>query len=226
MQKRLSKASEGGMKDVCMESGDSFHHFSPSNHYVDVKQTNEASSSGVNSHAGNLKPKRNLHSSIQTEVSLTVPDYSNGLNHTSQLPTSSGSRSDLEGNPSPLKESSYVSNMANAPGHSMQDAPFKTNGKGEKLHHSHVALALSKSSKNVNRVTAAPFSSPGSAQQQLPQFGNENEGHSAVGVGIGFSQEIDSSNVRESSSMSSVLEEISHEATSFRQLQQVMDQVL
>ncbi|KAK4271248.1 hypothetical protein QN277_019967 [Acacia crassicarpa] len=212
LQKRMSKASEGRMEDVCLENGDSFCHFSPPTQYEDVKQTNEASSSGVNSHVSILKQKGNLNSGGQAEVFLTVPNYSNGLSYTSLLSTSSGSRSDLEGNPSPLKDA--------------HDASLKTNDKGDKLYQSHDALALSKSSKNENVVSVAPFSSPGSAQQQLLQFENENEGHSLVGgVGIGFSQEMDSSNVQESSSMSSALEEISLEATSFRQLQQVMDQL-
>ncbi|XP_028800777.1 protein LNK1 isoform X2 [Neltuma alba] len=226
MQKRLSEASEGRIEDVCLENGDSFHHFSPPTQYEDVKQANETSSGGVNSYASILKQKRNLNSSVLTEVPLTVPDYGNGPNHTSLFPTSSGSRSDLEGNPSPLKESSYASNMASTRGHSLQDASLKTNEKGEMSYHSHDAPALSKSSKSQDIVSVAPFSSPGSTQQQLAQFENENEGHSVVrGVKVGFSKEIDSSNVQESSSMSSAMEEISLEATSFRQLQQVMDQL-
>ncbi|XP_054803533.1 protein LNK1-like isoform X3 [Prosopis cineraria] len=226
MQRKLSKASERIIKDDCLENGDSFHQFPPPAQYGDVKQASEASSSRVNSYACTLQHKRNLNSGTQTEVPLKVPDYNNGPNHTFLLPISSGSRSDLEGNPSPLQVSSSASNMASIHGHSTQGASLKTIEKGEKLFHSYDALALSKSSKKGNMVTVVPFSSPGSAQQQLHQFENENEGHSVVGaVSIGFSPEIDSSNVQESSSMSSALEEISLEATSFRQLQLVMDQL-
>ena len=58
-------------------------------------------------------------------------------------------------------------------------------------------------------------------------FENENEGHSEFrGVGLGFSPEIDSSTVQESSSMGSALDQASLEATSFCHLQQIMDQVL
>ncbi|KAI9103587.1 hypothetical protein K1719_023210 [Acacia pycnantha] len=69
-----------------------------------------------------------------------------------------------------------------------------------------------------------PCQSPGSAQQLVHQFENENEGHSEVdGVSVGFFQETESSNVQEISSVSPV-DEISLEL-SFRQLQLVMDQL-
>ncbi|KAK7274663.1 hypothetical protein RIF29_15759 [Crotalaria pallida] len=77
-----------------------------------------------------------------------------------------------------------------------------------------------------NMANPLPFQNPSSAQQMCHKFENENEGHSeVVGVSIGFSQEIDSSNVQESSSMNSAQDNISLEAASFCQLQQIMDQL-
>ncbi|CAL0308180.1 unnamed protein product [Lupinus luteus] len=85
---------------------------------------------------------------------------------------------------------------------------------------------LNRGFKSENMGNPLPFQNPGSAQKMSRKFENENEGHSEVGGGsIGFSQEIDSSNVQESSSMSSALDNISHEAASFCQLQRVMDQL-
>ncbi|XP_019433343.1 PREDICTED: protein LNK1-like isoform X2 [Lupinus angustifolius] len=80
--------------------------------------------------------------------------------------------------------------------------------------------------KSENIANPLPFQNPGSALQVCHKFENENEGHSEVGgVSIGFSQEIDSSNLHESSSMSSALDNISLQAASFCQLQRVMDQL-
>lgn len=229
MQRKLSKPSEGRIKDDSLENGDSFQPFAPPKRHGDVKKPFEASSSGVTSHASIQKHKRSITSgSIQRKVSLTHPDHNNAQYHTFHLPTSSGSRSEHDGNPSPsLKESSYASNIDSSLDHPLQAASLKTNDKGDMLYPNHDALPLSKSFKNENIAIVVPFNSPGSAQHQLHQFENENEGHSVVGgVSIGFSQEIDSSNMQESSSMSSALDKVSLEATSFCQLQQVMDQVL
>ncbi|KAE9595566.1 hypothetical protein Lalb_Chr17g0340141 [Lupinus albus] len=80
--------------------------------------------------------------------------------------------------------------------------------------------------KCENLVNPLPFQNPGSALQVCHKFENENEGHGEVGgVSIGFSQEIDSSNLHESSSMSSALDNISLQSASFCQLQRVMDQL-
>ena len=143
--------------------------------------------------------------------------------HSSFLPTLSGTRSEIDGLPSPsFKESSYASNMENS-----QAAAIERNEKRARLCHQHDVQPLSRSLKNERMANPMPLHYPGSAQQQAHQFENENEDHSeVVGVSIGFCQEQDSSNVQESSSMGSALDEISLEATGFRQLQHVMDQVL
>ncbi|XLR48240.1 hypothetical protein HN51_032472 [Arachis hypogaea] len=76
---------------------------------------------------------------------------------------------------------------------------------------------------------------PYSQMEQYPHLKQPLEHHpvqfrpagrsSVGGVSIGFLQEIDSSNAQESPSISSALDEISLEATCFRQLQQDMDQL-
>ena len=63
-------------------------------------------------------------------------------------------------------------------------------------------------------------------QKQVQLSENQIEGQTDVkGACIKLPHELDSSNVQDSSCMSSVLDDISLEATSFRQLQQVMEKV-
>ncbi|KAI4296353.1 hypothetical protein L6164_036318 [Bauhinia variegata] len=230
-KRKLSKSSEGRIKCDNIENGDTVHRYASLKQYGDVKQPCGTSSSGVTSCASIQKHKLNRGSdslgSMQRHTSLTYPDYSNARNHTPLLPALSGSRSEHDGHPSPsLKESSYSSNMESSHDHSLEAAALKRNEKREKLYHHDDAQALSGDLKNGNVKSPLPFHSYGSAQQQMHPLENENEGHSEVGgVSIGFSQETDSSNMQETSPISSAVDEISHEATSFRQLQQVMDQL-
>ncbi|RDX81735.1 Protein LNK1, partial [Mucuna pruriens] len=230
MQGKLSKPSAGKRKSGFLGNGDSDHPYAQVDQYANLKQPFEASSSGVTSQDSIHKYRPNVDSNslghIQIQTDLMHPDYSHTSNYTSLLPTLSGSRSEHDGHTSPFKESSFASNMESSHGHNLEAVALKTKDERENLYLCHDAQLLSPSFKSENMANPMPFKSPGSAQKVGHQFENENEGHSEVGgVSIGFSQEIDSSNVQESSSMSSALDEISYEATSFRQLQQVMDQL-
>lgn len=162
-----------------------------------------------------------------TQNPTRLPDYSHAPNQSSLFPTLSGSRSEHDGHLSPsVKESSYASNMESSHGHSLEAAALKTFENREKSYQCCDGPPLSSSFKNDNVPNQIPLHSPGSAQQVGHQFENENEGHSEVqGVSLGFSPDIDSSAVQESSSMGSVLDQTSLEATSFCHLQQIMDQV-
>ena len=102
------------------------------------------------------------------------------------------------------------------------EVPVKSE-KREKLHCCQDLQAPS--AKKSNHVTTPMAFGLPSAQKQAQLSENEGEAHSEVGVTKGIPTEFDSSNAQESSCMSSVLDEISLEATSFRQLQQVTDQV-
>lgn len=199
--------------------------------HANLKQPYEASSSGVTSQDSIHNQTPNMDSDslacVQIQTPPMHPDYSHTSKYTSLLPASSGSRSEHNGYPSPsFKESSYVSNMESSHGHPLEAAALKTNDKKENLYHCNDANHMS-SFKSENMQNPMPFKSPDSAQKVGRQFENVNEGHSEVGeVSIGFSPEIESSNVHESSSRSSALDETSPEAASFHQLQQVLDQVL
>ncbi|KAE9605477.1 hypothetical protein Lalb_Chr10g0097751 [Lupinus albus] len=115
----------------------------------------------------------------------------------------------------------------------IQNSPMNQKGCGDdysldalgKLVHCN-SQPLNSSFKSENMENPLSFQNPGSAQQISHKFENENDSHSeAEGVSIGFSQEIDSSNVHESSSLSSALDNVSLEAASFCQLQRIMDQL-
>ncbi|XP_061363257.1 protein LNK1-like [Gastrolobium bilobum] len=226
LQRKLPKQSAGRRKN-----GDSIHPYTPPEEYTDTKQPFGASLSGVTSLDSVQEHKLNTNSvclgCIQTQVPITHPDYSLAPNHISLFPTVSASRSEHDGHLSPsLKESSCASNMESSHGHSLEAAALKTNDKREKLYHCRDGHLLSRSFKNENMANQMPFHSPGSAQQVRRQFENEDEGHSEVqGVSLGFSPEIDSSTVRESSSTRSAPDQTSLEASSFCYLQQVMDQL-
>ncbi|KAL2342107.1 hypothetical protein Fmac_010047 [Flemingia macrophylla] len=230
LQRKLPNVSAGRRKNGYLENGGSVHSYAPPEQYADTKQSFGASSSGVTSLDSIQKPKLSLDSDslgcVQTQIPITHLDYNHASNHTSLFPTMSGSRLEHDGHLSPsLKESSYASNMESSHGHSLEAALLKNR---EKLQHCCDGLLLSSSFKTENTPNQMPFCSPGSAQQVDHQFENENEGHSEVqGVSVGFSPEIDSSTVQESSSMAmgSALGQTSLEATSFCHLQQIMDQL-
>lgn len=230
MQGKLSKQSTGKRKNGCLKNGDSDHPYAHMEHYANLKHPLGASSSGITSQDTIHKHRPDMDSDslgcIQIQTPVMHPDYSHTSNYSSILPTLSGSRSEHDGYPSPsFKESSYASNMESSHGHPFEVAALNTNDKKEHLYLCHDAKLLSRGFKSENMQSPMPFKSPGSAQKVGHQIENENEGHSEVG-GVSISPEIESSNVQESSSMSSALAEISLEATSFRQLQQVLDQVL
>ncbi|XP_022725219.1 protein LNK1-like isoform X3 [Durio zibethinus] len=65
-----------------------------------------------------------------------------------------------------------------------------------------------------------------SSKNESSYASNQDEDHSEVeGVSVGYPAELDSSNAQESCCVSSVLDEVSQEATSFRQLQHVMEKL-
>ncbi|RYQ82701.1 hypothetical protein Ahy_B10g101271 isoform J [Arachis hypogaea] len=230
-KRKMAKSLAGRQKNSYLENDDSIHQYTPLEQYEDIHQHFGASSSGITSVDSIQKQKLSSDSDplgcMQTQIPLMHLDLSQTPNHTSLFPTLSKSRSKQSEHPSAsLKESSCASNMESSHGHSLEAATLKSDEKGEKLYPCHDKHTLSRSVKSDSVSREMPFCGPGSAQKVDNQFENENEGHSEVhGVRIGFSPEIDSSTVQESSSMSSALNGNSLEANSFCQLQQVMDQL-
>ncbi|CAL0309512.1 unnamed protein product [Lupinus luteus] len=229
LQSKLQIPSPGMHKIGYLENGDSIYPYAPEK-YADTKQPYEVSSGEVTSLDSIQKHKLNTDSDslgcIQTQAFKMDPDYSHAPNHTSLISTLSGSRSEHGGHilAASLKESSYASSIESCHRHFLEPASLKTNVKNKNLHHHHDGHMLSRSFNNESIANQMPFHSPSSAQQIGYQF--ENEGDSGVHrVSLGFSPEIESSTVQESSSMSSALEQTSVQATNFCQLQQIMDQL-
>ncbi|XP_022763709.1 protein LNK1-like isoform X2 [Durio zibethinus] len=101
-----------------------------------------------------------------------------------------------------------------------------TNEKRGKLYHQQdTQAALNRNVKHAKTESQMAFCDAVTIQKQVGQS-EQDEGHSEVeGVSVGKPSELGSSNAQEISCVSSVLDEISLEATSFRQLQQVMEKL-
>ncbi|CAK8578037.1 unnamed protein product [Lathyrus sativus] len=228
IQGQLLKQSAGKRKNSCLKDGDSDHPYAHEEQHANLKQPYEASSSGVTTQ--NSIHKQNMDSDsmdcVQMQTPSMHPNCSYTSNYTPLLPALSGSRSEHDEYPSSFKESPYASNMENSHGHPLEATALKTNYKEENQYLHNDAKLTSRAFKSENTQNPMQLKSPGSAQKVGRQFENLKEGHSEVGeVSTGFSPETESSNVQESSSMSFALDGISHEAASFCQLQQVLDQL-
>ncbi|XP_028754243.1 protein LNK1-like [Neltuma alba] len=205
-KRKLSKPSEGRRKSEYLENGNAVYPCAPLKQYGDVKETFGASSGKVSSSQVSIqKRKPNNDSDSLGCLQTQLTGHTQGI----------------------LIFQVILPSFQLHPDPDLNTIAFHlllSNEKRERLYHPNAAQPLTKSFKIENMAGSLPCQSPVSAQQLVHQFENENEGHSEVdGVSVGFSQETESSNVQEISSMSSV-DEISLEA-SFRQLQLVMDQL-
>lgn len=227
---------EGKRKDRYVENGGSFDHYASQNEFADVKHlfgdssTRVFSPSGIQHHKQNIAP--DSLSCMQTHIPYLHINYSHPSDQISVCPTPSGIKSENNGHMSPSpKESSNASNqvqsMESSHGPSFEAPSVTTNEKREKpFHCQDVQATLKRNFKHANTANPMTFGNSLSLQKRVHQSELAIEGQSEVeGVSIGVPAELDSSNVHESSCMSSALDEISLEATSFRQLQQVMDKV-
>jgi hypothetical protein len=218
-------------KDRYLENGGSFNYcgklVDPKHQYGD-SSCDVFSSIGIHQHKQNTGP--DSLSYMQTQIPCMLLDYSHPSDQISVCPTPSGNKSENNGltSPSP-KEFSYTSNPVQATessyGPSFEVLAETTNETSEKLCQD-LQPPVTRKSKHVNMSTPMVFCHPVSAQKQVQHSEIDVEAQSEVeGDSVGIPTDLDSSNVQESTCMSSVLDEISLQATNFRQLQQVMEQV-
>lgn len=217
-----------------MENG-SFQHYDELKQFTDLKHLFGDSSPQVFPPSGLQPHKQNTEQSLnymQTHIPYMRQDYSHPSDQISVCPIPSGTKSENNTHMSPSpKESSYASNqvqsMESSHGLSFEAPSVTTNEKREKLFHCQDLQApFTRNFKHANVAGPVEFCSALSVQKQVHQSELRIEGNSEVdGVSIRVPAELDSSNGQESSCMSSVLDEISLEATSFRQLQHVMEKV-
>lgn len=174
--------------------------------------------------------KLEIISYMQTDLPHMHLDYSRPRDQTSICPTLSGIKT--EKSYCTLKEPSYASNqilfMQSTRGtlNTLNEAPAATSGMRGKLYNKDVPPSLTQNFDNEAIRIPMEYFGAVSDQKKTQKLENESEGHSDVeGVGINVSAKLDSSIFQESSCMSSVADDISQEAHSFRQLQQVLDKV-
>lgn len=226
---------EGKSKDGHLESGCCLPQYVEVSKFDGFDHQSQDSSSqvlstlGIRHHKQKTGPDTMRH--MQTKIPCLNFNYSNSSDHTSVYPAPSGAHSENNCGMSPSpKESSDASNQALSLESSQGqfEVPFMTTHKREeKLYQGHdlwVPSARNFNDGNVGNPKA--FGNSLSVQKQVVPSELEMEGHSEIdGITNGVQSELESSNVQESSCMSSMVDDISLEASGFRQLQQVMEKV-
>lgn len=163
-----------------------------------------------------------------SDIQSINSDYIHQSDQNSVYPVLSSLKTGNNGFTSVSSKESYSSNQAlsadSSRGPPFQVTPFVPNEKGESIHHQQVFLSpFSREPENMDMRVQVPLCDPLSIEKNAQHSGTKFEVH---GDSEGVPGEVGSSTVHESSSVSSVLDEISLEAASFRQLQHVMEQVL
>ncbi|XVE93118.1 hypothetical protein REPUB_Repub01dG0162600 [Reevesia pubescens] len=232
-QKKQSKQLSASGERI-LENGGSFHRYGNIKKVADVKHPFTDSSCQLFSPSGLQRHKQNIGpdsvSYVQTNIPCMHFSYSSPSDQISVCPTLSSIKSENNGHHSSTNESSYASNQVpsaeSSHGPSFEAPTILTNGKREKLYQQQdTQTPLNRNVKHAKMESQMAFCDPIAVQKQVRQS-EQDEGHSEVeGVSVGKPAELDSSNAQESSCVSSVLDEVSLEATSFRKLQQVMEKL-
>ncbi|KAH7575620.1 hypothetical protein JRO89_XS02G0165600 [Xanthoceras sorbifolium] len=235
-QLKHQKKLEGQRKDRLMENGGLFPHCDNLKQLADVEDPFGDSLPQVSS-ASELQQHKQIIggdslSYIQTDISFMHLDYHHPSDQISVCPTPSGTKSENNSHlSSSPKESSYASNqvqsMESSHGPSFEAPSETTNEKREKLYHcKDLQVPFTRNFKHANMPSPTAFCSSLSTQKQRHQSELDIEDPGEVGGdSIGVPAELESLNAQENSCMSTVLDEVSLEATSFRQLQQVMEKL-
>lgn len=221
-QAKSRKQSEGKRKDRCLENGVSSHQ-TGNLQFNGTKLPSENLSHQVYTSPDIQKQRKNIRPDyfgyLQTHFPYMHLDY---MHPSKQKPVSSMSNG--LSSPSP-KESSYASNrlqsMGSAHDRSFESPSITVDVKKEKLQRGQGFHSSFRSkAKDVDMTVPTASCDPISVPKQVRHSHNALENHDER-----IPADLDSSNVQESSSMSSGLDDISLEASSFRQLHQVVEQV-
>lgn len=222
-QAKEQKSSEEKRPERPTENDDSFIHLDS---LKPVGESNHSIKPQCNFRAETKKKQETIHQSCsQTPISLLSANH----NHPSNLarPRSSTIKSEDSGLPSisPRESSNgshQMQSMESSPDVSFKNPSVSRIKKKDRSDQRRLSGHLEKSQPMVKTADSDSVS----AQKRVPSFENEFEGESDVnGSDMGIQGELDSSNMQESSCLSSVLDEVSIEASSFRQLQHVMGQL-
>ncbi|KAE8707586.1 Dentin sialophosphoprotein-related, putative isoform 5 [Hibiscus syriacus] len=233
MQSKQLSAS-GERKDKHLENGSSFHEYGNIKQSACVKNSSSElccqffSPSGLQQHKQNVGPdspsyaRRNIPYMHLSDISP--------LDYILECPTLSSTKSENNGNPSSTNEPSYapdqVQSIESSNGPSFGASDITMNEKRGNLHYPQDTHApLKRNVKPAKVGSKMAFYDPVTVQKQVHQS-EQNEGHSEVeGASEGKPAELDSSNDQLSSCTSSVLDEVSLEASGFWKIQQVMEKL-
>lgn len=166
-------------------------------------------------------------SDVEGSGDVLKSDYIHSLDQSSVYPAPSAVKVDTNGLTSASPKESYSSNQLLAAdssrGPSFQVTPVVPNEKRDSILYQQVFLSpfCNKSDKREMGVQV-PLCDSVSMEKNAQHSGNKFENRGDI---EGVTGEVGTSTVQESSSVNSVLDEISLEAASFRQLQLVMEQV-
>lgn len=227
--------TEGKRKGQCIDNGGSFYNTCDSRNNDNILSSMDTTHQVFTS-MGNRQQRQNLEPGsfqyLQNRVPYLHPDYSHAPDQATVSPTLSGIKVENKGLTSvSSKESSYGSNqlqpVESSADRSFEGSAVKLDDKREKVHQPHgFQPSFTGNPRNVGMVVQPSIHDPLPFQKQVHQSANEIDSPSDVeGVQVGGFQELGVLNGQESTSMNSGLDEISLEATSFRQLQQVMEQL-
>ncbi|TYI33696.1 hypothetical protein ES332_A04G151800v1 [Gossypium tomentosum] len=226
--------ASGERKDQHLENGGSFTQYDNIKQFADAKHPFSNSSCqlffSLDVQRSKLNDGPDSVNYRQTNIPYMHLSYSGSLDQVSICPTVSSAKSENNGQSSSKNESSYASNQVHSiessHGPLFEASAIITNEKRGKLHHQQdTQIPHNRNVKQAKTDTRMAFCDPVTIQKQVC-MSEQDEGHSEVeGVSVGNPAELDSSNVRESSCVVSPFDEVSLEATSFRQLQQVMEKL-
>ncbi|XP_021860089.1 protein LNK1 isoform X2 [Spinacia oleracea] len=221
-QPKHQKPSEGKRKECPSENSVSFIHFDSPNQ---AAESNHSLKFQYSFSSENRQQNEATHcTSVQMPVPLVNPDNSHATNKVLPSTTSSIIKSEDSGLPSTSpRESSYASSQMHSVeivhDVTLQNASVPRNKKKYRPQR-RLPGHPEKGNLMVQREDPDPICS-----KKLCDFENEAEGQSEVDDAAGIATELDSSNRQESSCMSSVLDEVSIDASSFQQLQNVMEKL-
>lgn len=220
-QAKEQRPSEEKRQERPTENPDYFIHL---DNLKPVGESNHSLKPQYNFRAETHKRQETRHQTCsQTPISLLSANH----NHNLARPRSSRIKSEDSGFPSisPRESSNgshQMQSMESSPDVSFKNPAVPRIKKKDRSDQHRLSSHLEKRQPMVKTADSDSVS----ARKPVPSFENEFEGESDVnGSDMGIQGELDSSNMQESSCLSSVLDEISIEASSFRQLQHVMGQL-
>ncbi|XP_052192062.1 protein LNK1-like [Diospyros lotus] len=226
--------SEGKRKERCFENGGSFHHSSQPR-LKEIKSPSADSSHQAYTSSNVQKQKKNIvpdsFGYMQTHIPYMNLDYGHPSDQIPVSSTPSTIKSESNGITSlSPKESSDASNQVKSTESSRDcsfGAPIVTvDDKRDKLQHRQTLCPTYMNNLKHGDLVQTTAGNSLSVQMKThctqPEVQNQSEGEE---FSIRIPVDLDSSNVQESSCMSTGLDEISLDASSFCQLQQVMEQL-